>query len=1786
MPGPWLNASADPEAWASASLQAGDYIEYWAYDTSHTRQGTVVARVDNVTEKTAKGQWTEIAILAASDDHLLWWLDHGAGRDENWEYELHVCKAQSRQCRQSKRGRGHDFHTDKYRVLTLGDLADRRPDWIRKSKCKKYIDEEVARMQAPPPLGKDPAKAGGAAGLTFEEGKLPAPDPSHDDEALKGLGELEKELGETPRRRKKRAQNDPHGGEHGPLKREGRDEHLKKKKKRKKDPGHGRAQSAPAKAENKKDEPPRWVKDRLLLADRGPFGSGHRVDYGKSLEISSGSSDEAQLFRDGPSSGNGTSLQLQLQEYALKRPGRLAARLLQRMQSLVGKEGGPISNMTYANKTPPVAMNFVLTVLAPRQMPVRTLREMKTLAAALDQIAAGRSHSAADLLAQRLKALELSQTDSTWNRAQFIELVEPEGPALLEREEAVLASKEWASELRMKKLQGGKGPAKGDGKADKGNPKGEEKGGKAGKKNRPGRVKDEVVVKEEDPDYGGGSDDDATGHPAGTSLGEPSQGSGVERTGQGRGHPIMEPADYKDMVADGTLAFDWGELGESDDEGLPMGKADSSYSSSLLDGLSMNDWRKKMRSVLDREPGMKPLGKVLMEAMLSLKSGLGAFAREYSNPEKLPRAASPDQAPQAGVTEDNVHWVRAIMTALNYLYCAGWAAPVCVPMSKSLSLCQLRAVGRIAGQAERFAKLTPKIGPAKAAIAKLSAKKFDYSGQAVEHMLELDAEKVIKAWPKPGSAAVVDLQDCLPDDLKKALDHPRDYLLPETELPERHRGSKVRATDEEWYKIVKAGYDRGMFVPVSDDEVPVDRRGHLITNGAGAVAKTKVVAGRTEVAQRFISVLCPMNDAMVPSRDSYLVIDSEDLQSAFNLFRLPLAWAPFFGFAKKVRGDALGLSRHETVRPPLRVVPMGWTSAVTLIQAAIRHISYEIARIPPYGDVRKDQPLPAGDTHTVLYLDNFDEVRYLKEETAEKEAGQPSENHRRFITACELLGLPRNLGKQLCGALSGTLQGGELLGREKILRHSYDKSVELFELSMALLTQELMSDYSLRHWTGKAAFAAAFRRPIYSVLQEVYGVMDWAASGAQVSLPIAAIDEVLVFMAMLPLAETDLSSEISPTISCTDASPTGGGSSVATVFKDKSLLTPLPVTSDGHCGCCKKELVAPSALGTMETRAAGAGGMSPGLEKGLDVAGDPWDFKTDAAKERLDSYEADGNLVWTHWSPDRRTFSRFRGEWERDHQGKPIQWQNVPFVACWKQPGKISLRRRMVLDLLSDVLPRRGNREWTTIVHNSPSLHAVLEKKECERNHTRKGQPDDPENNDPYPWDFCLVFMEGVYDELVALYSEPFGARDLTLGTLMEHQLRGATKGLQDAAAVAWAAEQTVQFLETMDTHQELEHLKWLLRHAHHTGCDVRLTNRGDDVFGHRPGPYPAFRWLWKDVLSYRWKEEQHINILELTAFLTELRRRARDPAEHGRSYFNVVDSLVCFYVLGKGRSSSKNDPNDHVDNLEMELLRWLPRTYAELDEEVAEYINHLYQEGDSVSFAGWVLSGLKRFHPRCRGQLATSQLYLRNWQRVHLPKRTTPLSWLGAKAMASAAAQIGRFDLALMVLLGFAFFLRTMELLSLAATHVRLFPDQGTVIIAIVNSKTSKGLQQSLSLREPELVQVLVFLWDRASPGGLLYAKTPLVFRREFAALVRAVGLDPVEYLPYCMRRGGATFFYQRSQSLGQTMIQGRWKDQTTARVYVDDARATLVQLLLPSHVTAHQQKLASFWRVASPGG
>lgn len=72
----------------------------------------------------------------------------------------------------------------------------------------------------------------------------------------------------------------------------------------------------------------------------------------------------------------------------------------------------------------------------------------------------------------------------------------------------------------------------------------------------------------------------------------------------------------------------------------------------------------------------------------------------------------------------------------------------------------------------------------------------------------------------------------------------------------------------------------------------------------------------------------------------------------------------------------------------------------------------------------------------------------------------------------------------------------------------------------------------------------------------------------------------------------------------------------------------------------------------------------------------------------------------------------------------------------------------------------------------------------------------------------------------------------------------------------------------------------------------------------------------------------------------------------------------------------------------------------SSLDRFLAEFINHGYQEGDPISYAGHLLSAIKRFHPELRLKLPRASQYYRNWVKAYTPARALPASWELVEAM------------------------------------------------------------------------------------------------------------------------------------------------------------------------------------------
>ena len=151
-----------------------------------------------------------------------------------------------------------------------------------------------------------------------------------------------------------------------------------------------------------------------------------------------------------------------------------------------------------------------------------------------------------------------------------------------------------------------------------------------------------------------------------------------------------------------------------------------------------------------------------------------------------------------------------------------------------------------------------------AMLKDLKSHKVDYAGDVVVTGEDLIYDKILPAWPEPEGAAVVCICDLLDGELWEDVMDPERCLLPRSQWPPCAPRSRVRASDEEWYKICKRALELGLFTICPEEDIFRDQHGNLVLNGAMPVRKPKVVkdpihGDKTIDLQRFITVMCPVN---------------------------------------------------------------------------------------------------------------------------------------------------------------------------------------------------------------------------------------------------------------------------------------------------------------------------------------------------------------------------------------------------------------------------------------------------------------------------------------------------------------------------------------------------------------------------------------------------------------------------------------------------------------------------------------------------------------------------------------------------------------------------------------------------------------------------------------------------------------------------------------------------------------------------------------------------------------
>lgn len=519
----WLAGGVDRAKWYRFKFEAGQVIEGAVRDDSGRPQGTMLIELLEKESTDTHGHWLVGKYIVASDSHLRWWMSAGDGKKLTKRCRYHCCEGSSVDCEALDKGKG--IHFEKFRPITQAEIDAKSPSWAFGRSCAKEFRAYLESRKDPlPSPGGDKAelpwresgeedKSESCAGSGSDERDLASKlkkardrlkklERRHERAARKGKHDRsrgrsaekkkkrpkeKKERGRSRRRRRSSSGSPPRREKERPQKDDKKEAQKAKKKRRSSASSSSRGSSVSGKERlfgGARGSGAQSAGPSKGKADRGPFGSGDAVKF-------AGASDsDTESFRDAPTDRKATS-QLQLVQYARKMPGRLDSRLLLKMR----REGaqGFVGAEQLKGMTPPVAVHYLVTVMTPTlgsRLNLRSMRELRTLCTVLDLLAQECPAQAADLVAQRVKALEKATLDGHWASAQHLELLNPEAGGLLERDEEVFTSREYLLDLKLKNYEGMKRSPKVDQKGDR------EKGSKKGKEKGKGKGKDKEKGKE------------------------------------------------------------------------------------------------------------------------------------------------------------------------------------------------------------------------------------------------------------------------------------------------------------------------------------------------------------------------------------------------------------------------------------------------------------------------------------------------------------------------------------------------------------------------------------------------------------------------------------------------------------------------------------------------------------------------------------------------------------------------------------------------------------------------------------------------------------------------------------------------------------------------------------------------------------------------------------------------------------------------------------------------------------------------------------------------------------------------------------------------------------------------------------------------------------------------------------------------------------------------------------------------------------------------------------------
>ena len=259
------------------------------------------------------------------------------------------------------------------------------------------------------------------------------------------------------------------------------------------------------------------------------------------------------------------------------------------------------------------------------------------------------------------------------------------------------------------------------------------------------------------------------------------------------------------------------------------------------------------------------------------------------------------------------------------------------------------------------------------------------------------------------------------------------------------------------------------------------------------------------------------------------------------------------------------------------------------------------------------------------------------------------------------------------------------------------------------------------------------------------------------------------------------------------------------------------------------------------------------------------------------------------------------------------------------------------------------------------------------------------------------------------------------------------------------------------------------------------------------------------------------------------------------------------------------------------------------LDDILSSFVEMLWEDGESRSQGSYAIAAIQHFAPDAKGRLKNAWKLMGLWQKIEQPRRATPLDPSLLLAFVGVFWKWKWEDLACLTVVGFAGLLRTGEMFALRRSDVVLARKANQPsIIFLYDTKTAK---RNLLTAEKVLIYercakaCLQFLCKNKNGTQRLVETAPAKYRAVWKEIVDHLGLNSFHYLPYSLRRGGATSAYKEGMTFEQLLIKGRWQNVSTARLYLDQALQELTQIQLPPTAVARVRAAKLCFKAAGLG-